>query len=162
MGWDWSVKAARPPMPVPDLAPTVSQRSDEELFRVVKFGGPALRLTSFMPAFGFNMSDGEIRSVVAYLRSLASPVKASQTHHYQRNHATGLFPHAITVGDFDGNGSADLAVPASAERKLSVFLGDGAGGLAAPGVYAVGKGPTWVTSGDLDGDGNADLLTTNT
>lgn len=69
-GWDWSKKVARPPVPVPDLAEVVPQRSEEYLLRVIREGGEAVGLTRFMPGFGFNMDEKDLRDVVAYLRSL--------------------------------------------------------------------------------------------
>lgn len=69
-GWDWEKKAARPPVPVPDLTQSVAKRSDAFLFAVIRDGGEAVGLTRFMPAFGFNMSEQELKDVVAYLRSL--------------------------------------------------------------------------------------------
>ncbi len=54
-GWDWSKKALRPPMPIPNLAEVVPQRSDDYLLTVVRDGGEGVGLTRFMPAFGFNM-----------------------------------------------------------------------------------------------------------
>jgi mono/diheme cytochrome c family protein len=69
-GWDWSQKAVRPPVPVPNLVEVVPQRSDDYLMAVIRDGGEAVGLTRFMPAFGFNMSEQELRDVVAYLRSL--------------------------------------------------------------------------------------------
>lgn len=69
-GWDWEKKVVRPPVAVPDLAGAVAKRSDEFLLAVIRDGGEAVGLTRFMPAFGFNMSEQELKDVVAYLRSL--------------------------------------------------------------------------------------------
>jgi mono/diheme cytochrome c family protein len=69
-GWDWDQKAMRPPVAVPNLVEVVPQRSDVYLRRVIRDGGEAVGLTRFMPAFGFNMSEQELRDVVVYLRSL--------------------------------------------------------------------------------------------
>jgi mono/diheme cytochrome c family protein len=69
-GWDWDKKVVRPPVPVPNLVEVVPQRSDDHLMRAIRDGGRAVGLTSFMPAFGFNMSKQDLRDVVAYLRSL--------------------------------------------------------------------------------------------
>ncbi|MFQ5853952.1 MAG: c-type cytochrome [Candidatus Binatia bacterium] len=74
-GWDWDKKVVRPPVPVPNLVEVVPKRSDDYLMTVVRDGGEAVRLTRFMPAFGFNMSEQELRDVVTYLRSLQGSAK---------------------------------------------------------------------------------------
>jgi mono/diheme cytochrome c family protein len=70
-GWDWSQKVAKPPVPVPDLAEVVPGRDDGFLFAVVKEGGEAVGQTRFMPPFGFQLTDGEVWDLVAYMRKLA-------------------------------------------------------------------------------------------
>lgn len=69
-GWDWGKKVETPPVPVPDLAVAGPQRSDAFLFDVIKDGGEAVGRTRFMPPFGFQLDDDEIRSLVAFVRSL--------------------------------------------------------------------------------------------
>ncbi|MFQ5849583.1 MAG: c-type cytochrome [Candidatus Binatia bacterium] len=69
-GWDWDKKVARPPVPVPNLVEVVPKRSDVYLMTAIRDGGEAVGLTRFMPAFGFNMNERELKDVVAYLRSL--------------------------------------------------------------------------------------------
>ncbi len=69
-GWDWEKKAAKPPVPVPDLLEVLPQRSDEYLQTVIKFGGRAVGLTDFMPALGFNLTEQEIQDLISYLRDL--------------------------------------------------------------------------------------------
>jgi mono/diheme cytochrome c family protein len=69
-GWDWSQKVPRPPVPVPDLARVLPQRSDEFLFAIVKGGGEAVGRTRFMPPFEPHLTDAEIWDIVAFLRSL--------------------------------------------------------------------------------------------
>ncbi len=74
-GWDWDKKVARPPVPVPNLVEVISKRSDDHLMTAIRDGGKAVGLTPFMPAFGFNMNEQDLKNVVAYLRSLHSGVK---------------------------------------------------------------------------------------
>ena len=69
-GWDWEKKAAKPPVPVPNLKEVIPERSDEYLQAVSKEGGRAVGLSEFMPALGFNLSDQEIQHLISYLLSL--------------------------------------------------------------------------------------------
>lgn len=71
-GWDMRAKAARPPVPVPDLTRPAFMRgfTDKELFRVVKEGGTREGKSRFMPPSGLWLSDEDIRDVIFYVRSL--------------------------------------------------------------------------------------------
>ena len=66
----------------------------------------------------------------------------------------------ITVGDFDGNGTADIA---AANGGLWVLLGNGSGTFVAPTNFAAGTGITAynVVAGDFNSDGKLDLATSN-
>lgn len=48
----------------------MSARSDADLFKVIKDGGPAINKSVLMPNWGDVMSDEEINAVVKYLRVL--------------------------------------------------------------------------------------------
>ena len=71
------------------------------------------------------------------------------------------YPHAVAVGDLNGDGKADLAVSQYAQSFVSVFYGDGAGGFSTPVRYNL---PSYhyivrLAVGDFTGDGRADLVT---
>lgn len=60
------------PPPADLRAPgVVDQRSDWEVYLVIRDGGPAIGLSSKMLAWGKISSDQDIRDVAAYVRSLA-------------------------------------------------------------------------------------------
>jgi cytochrome c oxidase cbb3-type subunit 3 len=69
-GWDWYKRAEKPPIPIPDLAKIVPQRSDQYLFDIVHGGGEAVGRTRLMPPFGFQLSDRDVWDIVAYMRTL--------------------------------------------------------------------------------------------
>jgi hypothetical protein len=74
--------------------------------------------------------------------------------------ATGQYPFAVAVGDFNGDGKLDL-VTTSADSLLtvSVLLGNGDGTFQQFVDYPAGLGTNWVAVGDFNGDGKLDLAT---
>ncbi len=77
--------------------------------------------------------------------------------------AAGVGPFFVVVGDFNGDGKLDLAVPNDTSNNMTVLLGNGDGTFApAPqSPVAVGVGPIWATAGDFNGDGKLDLAVAN-
>lgn len=73
----------------------------------------------------------------------------------------GLGPRTIAAGDFNRDGSLDLAVANEASNSVSVLRGSGAGGFIVLGTVAVGQGPVSIIAADLNGDGILDLVTAN-
>lgn len=64
---------------------------------------------------------------------------------------------ALLVGDFDGDGSADLCITDNPDDpSLAVVLGDGQGGFSDP--VSVNQGMGEAVAADLDDDGALDLV----
>ena len=45
--------------------------SDEDLFKVIKYGGASVDKSKLMPAFGIKLNDEEIAELVKYIRALS-------------------------------------------------------------------------------------------
>jgi hypothetical protein len=65
------------------------------------------------------------------------------------------------VGDFNGDGLMDVAVPSWTGAKVTVLLGKGNGGFRIGSSLAVGNKPSWVAVADVNGDGFLDLAVSN-
>jgi len=75
-------------------------------------------------------------------------------------YAVGLQPQYLAVGDFNGDGSPDLAVTNYTSSTLSILLNNGNGTFASHVDYATGpsSAPTAIATGDFNGDGKLDLV----
>lgn len=54
---------------------TFKDTPDQTLFDAIKKGGAALKKSPMMPPFGDQLKDGQIWDLVAYIKSLAPPVR---------------------------------------------------------------------------------------
>ncbi len=77
------------------------------------------------------------------------------------NYNAGSGPAFVAVGDFNGDGKADLAVANYNTNNVSVLLGKGDGTFQAGVNYNAGSNPYSVAVGDFNGDGKADLAVAN-
>jgi hypothetical protein len=76
--------------------------------------------------------------------------------------ATGQQPQSVAVGDFNGDGIPDLAIPNSWTNSLTILLGNGDGTFtAAASTPSTGSQPMAVAVGDFNADGIADLAVAN-
>jgi hypothetical protein len=75
--------------------------------------------------------------------------------------ATGFSLGAIAAGDFDGNGSIDLAATRYSNNQVSILSNVGTGFSPQLPPIATGATPRTIVAGDFNGDGRTDLATTN-
>ncbi|MER8185835.1 FG-GAP-like repeat-containing protein [Kitasatospora sp. NPDC094015] len=77
------------------------------------------------------------------------------------NPCVARFPTGIAVGDFDADGTPDLATSDANTDNVSVVLGNGDGTFGAATQFALGgaTNPQGIAAADLDGDGHPDLVT---
>lgn len=81
-----------------------------------------------------------------------------QVHHLL---ARAPMSDGVTTGDFDRDGNPDVAQTNVIAGTVSILLGDGRGGFAAPRQLPVGTHPVFVVASDLDLDGKLDLAVAN-
>jgi hypothetical protein len=85
----------------------------------------------------------------------------------QASFAVNTNPRSVAVGDFNGDGTPDLAVVnaittiTQGPGTVSILLGLGGGNYSAGTEHPAGNGPGHVRAADLDGDGVLDLAITN-
>jgi hypothetical protein len=75
--------------------------------------------------------------------------------------AVGSNPHGEAVGDFNGDGKADLAVVNEGSNTVSILLGNGDGSFRTKADFATGTTPWGLAVGDFNGDGKLDLAVAN-
>jgi VCBS repeat protein/FG-GAP repeat protein len=158
----------------PGAAPTNTTRitvSTSTNFKGKLEGYPAtgvVRVTDAHPAGAYTVTvtafdSGGATATKTFTLTVTTPATCTPvTFAAAANFATvGLQPYAVAVGDFNGDGKQDLAVPTFFNFSVSILLGDGAGNFSGATDYHTGSYPTSVAVGDFNGDGKQDLAVTN-
>lgn len=73
----------------------------------------------------------------------------------------GTAPRGVALGDVNGDGKFDVAVPNIGSTTVSVLPGNGNGTFGAPLTFATSVGPGDATLADLNNDGLDDVSTAN-
>ena len=70
----------------------------------------------------------------------------------------GVNPYAVAVGDFNGDGKADLAVIDQQQDTMTILLGNGDGTFIAAASPQVTSNAEAIAVADFNGDGKQDLI----
>jgi hypothetical protein len=79
----------------------------------------------------------------------------------QVTYPTGRFSVALTVGDWNRDGAADLAVVNQSSNTVTILAGRGDGTFELQANYGTDAGPISVVAGDFNLDGELDMAVTN-
>ncbi len=96
-----------------------------------------------------------------WLAVASGPVAAQISFQAQSPMATGPYPAAVAVGDFNRDGNPDLAVIMQGNNRVYLYSGDGTGSFHFAISYLVGSQPSAIVAADLNHDGKLDLGVTN-
>jgi FG-GAP-like repeat/Calx-beta domain/Carboxypeptidase regulatory-like domain/FG-GAP repeat len=76
--------------------------------------------------------------------------------------SAGSNPRSVVIGDFNGDGKQDIAIPNSNSNNVSILLGNGTGAFGSATNFPAGDFPISIALGDFNGDGKQDVATANT
>jgi hypothetical protein len=90
----------------------------------------------------------------------AAAVQVGEVNFTRRDLTVGEDPADVAIADLDNDGHQDLVV-AHRGGFITVFRGDGSGGLLEAGRFPAGENPTGLTLADLDRNGAVDAVIAN-
>ncbi|MBU0755648.1 MAG: VCBS repeat-containing protein, partial [Planctomycetes bacterium] len=96
-----------------------------------------------------------------YYNILTGNGDGSYTHLYGYDTGEDTDPIGIVAGEFDGDGTVDLAIIYEGKDKVCIFHGYGIGLFTEDACYDVGDMPSAIKTGDFDNDGITDLVVAN-
>lgn len=149
---DGTFQAATAPVPAGALSVAVGDFNGD--------GNPDL--VAMVP--GNTSLDGNTFLVLLGAGDGTFPATVTMTYSGSQLGAIRLYPHAMVVGDFNGDGILDLALAgylygcAYCPSPITILLGDGTGHFALSSQFTEGNGVYFMLSADLNGDGLSDLL----
>lgn len=134
-------------------------------FAVPGFTGPSGGITTSTVAVGDFNGDGTADAISTSPDSASSiSLWSGPVVGFSGNQIPGasLGP-GLAVGDLNGDGKTDVVFASSADNKVRVFLGDGAGNFAQPSTsgFPAGSQPAAIALGDFNGDQKIDLAVAN-
>jgi hypothetical protein len=103
-------------------------------------------------------------AVLAILFSLRPAAHGAAGFQTAQSYSVGTNPISVAVGDFNGDGTADIAVcnfgdpTAGDDGNVSLLLGKGDGTFQPATNFTAVKNCTALVTGDFDSDGKPDLL----
>jgi len=103
-------------------------------------------------------------AVLSALFSLSPAARGAAGFQTAQSYPVGTNPQAIAVGDFNGDGTADLAIcnfgdpTGGDDGNLSLLLGKGTGKFQPATNFTAVNNCTDLVTGDFDSDGRPGLL----
>jgi len=105
-------------------------------------------------------------SSVLILLNTTVPGSSTPTFVVGGSGPVGGGPQMLAIGDFNGDGKPDVAVPNQGSNSISVLLnqtepGSMTASLVPGATISIGSYTSWVSVADIDGDGRPDIVVTS-